>query len=195
LPTTKSTSSSELEAGGRTQPKSMDSVIRVNGEERAPLLPSPSPPSSAVAEDGEIRPWPSDHHSFLPPPDGAPPPEPPLTASDPKQRLDSLDVFRGLTVALMILVDDAGGAFPSINHAPWFGVTLADFVMPFFLFSVGVSVALVFKVILVCLIADQELGFMQKTPNKMAATKKVILRTINLFLLGLVLQGYLSFFV
>lgn len=46
----------------------------------------------------------------------------------------------------MILVDDAGKAFPSINHAPWFGVTLADFVMPFFLFGVGVSVGLVFKV-------------------------------------------------
>lgn len=46
----------------------------------------------------------------------------------------------------MILVDDAGGAFPSINHSPWFGVTLADFVMPFFLFGVGVSIALVFKV-------------------------------------------------
>lgn len=46
----------------------------------------------------------------------------------------------------MILVDDAGGAFPAINHAPWFGVTLADFVMPFFLFGVGVSVSLVFKV-------------------------------------------------
>lgn len=47
----------------------------------------------------------------------------------------------------MILVDDAGGAFPSINHSPWFGVTLADFVMPFFLFGVGVSIGLVFKVI------------------------------------------------
>lgn len=46
----------------------------------------------------------------------------------------------------MILVDGAGGAFPSINHSPWFGVTLADFVMPFFLFLVGVSVALAFKV-------------------------------------------------
>lgn len=46
----------------------------------------------------------------------------------------------------MILVDDAGKAFPSINHAPWFGVTLADFVMPFFLFGVGVSISLVFKV-------------------------------------------------
>ena len=47
----------------------------------------------------------------------------------------------------MILVDDAGKAFPSINHAPWFGVTLADFVMPFFLFGVGVPVTLVFKVL------------------------------------------------
>lgn len=56
-------------------------------------------------------------------------------ASTPSQRLASLDVFRGLTVALMILVDDAGGAFPSINHSPWFGITLADFVMPFFSFS------------------------------------------------------------
>lgn len=46
----------------------------------------------------------------------------------------------------MILVDDAGKSFPSINHAPWFGVTLADFVMAFFLFGVGVSVSLVFKV-------------------------------------------------
>lgn len=46
----------------------------------------------------------------------------------------------------MILVDDAGGAFPSINHAPWFGVTLADYVMPSFLFIIGVSIALVFKV-------------------------------------------------
>lgn len=46
----------------------------------------------------------------------------------------------------MILVDNAGGAFPSINHSPWFGVTLADFVMPFFLFGVGFSISLVFKV-------------------------------------------------
>ncbi|KAM7276546.1 hypothetical protein ACFE04_018412 [Oxalis oulophora] len=89
------------------------------------------------------------------------------------KRLVSLDVFRGLTVALMILVDDAGGAFPAINHSPWFGVTLADFVMPFFLFIVGVSISLVFK----------------KTTDKTAATKKVAMRSINLFLLGLLLQG------
>ncbi|XP_017249492.1 uncharacterized protein LOC108220276 isoform X1 [Daucus carota subsp. sativus] len=90
-----------------------------------------------------------------------------------QQRLVSLDVFRGFTVLLMILVDNAGGAFPSINHSPWFGVTLADFVMPFFLFAVGISVALVFK----------------RVDDKRAATKKVILRSIKLFLLGIVLQG------
>ncbi|TKY52480.1 Heparan-alpha-glucosaminide N-acetyltransferase [Spatholobus suberectus] len=93
--------------------------------------------------------------------------------SVPNQRLASLDVFRGLTVALMILVDNVGRAFPSLNHSPWFGVTLADFVMPFFLFVVGVSIGLVFK----------------KVSRKPNATKKVILRTIKLFLLGLLLQG------
>jgi heparan-alpha-glucosaminide N-acetyltransferase len=46
----------------------------------------------------------------------------------------------------MILVDDAGGTFPCINHSPWFGVTLSDFVMPFFLLVVGLSISLVFKV-------------------------------------------------
>lgn len=51
-----------------------------------------------------------------------------------------------ILVQLMILVDDVGRAFPSLNHSPWFGVTLADFVMPFFIFGVGVSIALVFKV-------------------------------------------------
>jgi predicted acyltransferase len=46
----------------------------------------------------------------------------------------------------MILVDDVGGILPSINHSPWDGVTLADFVMPFFLFIVGVSLAFAYKV-------------------------------------------------
>ncbi|KAJ6796122.1 putative heparan-alpha-glucosaminide N-acetyltransferase isoform X1 [Iris pallida] len=139
----------------------MDASITV-ADDRAPLLNS--------ATEDEILPWRSDHHR--PPPPSAvdlSPNRPP----DQNQRLTSLDVFRGLTVALMILVDDAGGKFPSINHAPWFGVTLADFVMPFFLFGVGISVALVFK----------------KSLNKHTATRKVILRTIKLFLLGVLLQG------
>nr|CAD1833898.1 unnamed protein product [Ananas comosus var. bracteatus] len=90
-----------------------------------------------------------------------------------RRRLLSLDVFRGITVALMILVDDAGAFIPSINHSPWDGVTLADFVMPFFLFIVGVSLALAYK----------------RVPNKVLATKKAVLRALKLFVLGLVLQG------
>ncbi|KAK0600636.1 hypothetical protein LWI29_016934 [Acer saccharum] len=46
------------------------------------------------------------------------------------KRVASLDIFKGLTVALMILVDDAGGDWPVIGHAPWNGCNLADFVMP-----------------------------------------------------------------
>jgi heparan-alpha-glucosaminide N-acetyltransferase len=46
----------------------------------------------------------------------------------------------------MILVDDAGGVYPRIDHSPWNGCTLADFVMPFFLFIVGVAIALALKV-------------------------------------------------
>ncbi|WOL01801.1 heparan-alpha-glucosaminide N-acetyltransferase-like isoform X1 [Canna indica] len=89
------------------------------------------------------------------------------------QRLASLDVFRGFTVALMIFVDNAGGFFPAINHSPWNGVTLADFVMPLFLFIVGMALALTYK----------------RVTNKTMATKKAVLRAIKLFVVGLVVQG------
>ncbi|KAL6142586.1 hypothetical protein ACLB2K_060865 [Fragaria x ananassa] len=95
--------------------------------------------------------------------------------SKPK-RLASLDIFRGLTVSLMILVDDAGGEWPMIGHAPWNGCNLADFVMPFFLFIVGMSIALSLKGI----------------PDQLLAVKKVILRTLKLLFWGLLLQGGFS---
>ncbi|XP_030532594.2 heparan-alpha-glucosaminide N-acetyltransferase-like [Rhodamnia argentea] len=135
-------------------------------QQRTPLLhhpSSPSPPQREPRDEAEPEITPSTS-----PGDGR---DTRSVSSD--QRLASLDVFRGLTVALMILVDDAGGAFPAINHSPWFGVTLADFVMPFFLFGVGVSVGLVFK----------------KISSKSLATRKVVTRTVKLFLLGLLLQG------
>ncbi|KAG4916372.1 hypothetical protein JHK87_053929 [Glycine soja] len=61
------------------------------------------------------------------------------------KRIATLDAFRGLTIVLMILVDDAGEAYPRIDHSPWNGCTLADFVMPFFLFIVGIAIALALK--------------------------------------------------
>ncbi|KAL3326387.1 hypothetical protein AABB24_037192 [Solanum stoloniferum] len=91
----------------------------------------------------------------------------------PSSRVVSLDVFRGLCVFLMILVDYAGSVFPSIAHSPWNGFRLADFVMPFFLFVVGVSLAIVNKIVL----------------DRTGATLKVVIRTLKLFILGIFLQG------
>jgi predicted acyltransferase len=62
-----------------------------------------------------------------------------------RQRLRSLDVFRGATVALMILVNNPGSwqhLYPPLAHAAWHGWTLTDLVFPFFLFAVGNALAL-----------------------------------------------------
>jgi predicted acyltransferase len=63
-----------------------------------------------------------------------------------KARLVSLDILRGFTIALMIFVDFCGGSTPSIDHAPWDGIRLADFVMPAFDFMVGISLVLSMQV-------------------------------------------------
>lgn len=68
--------------------------------------------------------------------------------SKPAARFLSLDVFRGLTVCLMIVVNTAGPgakAFTQLVHAPWFGFTAADAVFPSFLFAVGCSMAFAFS--------------------------------------------------
>src|SRR5215213_660970 len=60
-------------------------------------------------------------------------------------RLAALDVFRGLTIAGMILVNnpgDWGAIYSPLEHAPWHGWTPTDLVFPFFLFIVGVSITL-----------------------------------------------------
>ena len=57
-------------------------------------------------------------------------------------RLDSLDAFRGLTIAGMILVNNPGSwsdLYPPLAHAEWHGWTPTDLVFPFFLFIVGVA--------------------------------------------------------
>jgi len=59
------------------------------------------------------------------------------------QRLDSLDVFRGLTVAAMILVSTPGtwdAVYWPLDHAAWNGWTPTDLVFPFFLFAMGAAV-------------------------------------------------------
>lgn len=63
----------------------------------------------------------------------------------PAGRLRSLDALRGCTVAAMLLVNDPGDwdhVYWPLDHAAWNGCTLTDLIFPFFLFVVGVSVAL-----------------------------------------------------
>ncbi len=76
-------------------------------------------------------------------------PEPNIESTPSKHhRLASLDIVRGITIAMMIFVDDVGGVYPHINHSPWNGITLADFVMPWFLFMVGASMVSTFRVMI-----------------------------------------------
>ena len=95
-------------------------------------------------------------------------------------RLISLDVFRGITVALMIIVNSPGNNSPYalLDHSAWNGCTLADLVFPFFIFIVGVSVA--------CYLTkekEKNITFKQLFP-------KILKRTVILFLLGLFLNAF-----
>lgn len=61
-------------------------------------------------------------------------------------RLHALDVIRGITVAAMILVNNGyKDSFPMLQHAEWNGLSVSDFVFPFFLFIMGVSLYLSFS--------------------------------------------------
>ena len=93
------------------------------------------------------------------------------------QRLIALDVLRGLTIALMIMVNTPGSwsyVYPPLRHAKWHGCTPTDLVFPFFLFIVGVSMWYSLK----------KFG---KGITKAGLTK-VIKRTAIIFLLGLFLN-------
>ena len=96
-----------------------------------------------------------------------------------KERFYSLDVFRGATVALMILVNNPGTwahIFPPLDHASWHGCTPTDLVFPFFLFAVGNALAFVMP----RLDAGSEAAFW----------KKIIFRTILIFAIGLFLNWF-----
>ncbi len=97
------------------------------------------------------------------------------------ERLISLDVFRGLTVALMILVNNPGSwahIHPPLRHADWHGWTPTDLVFPFFLFAMGVAISLSF--------ARRLAGGAVRSD----LVRKVIVRAVIIFGLGLLLNGF-----
>lgn len=96
-------------------------------------------------------------------------------------RMASLDVFRGITIAGMILVNnpgDWGAIYSPLEHAAWHGWTPTDLVFPFFLFIVGVSITL-------ALVRRAEGG-----GSKRDLYLKIIRRTLIIFALGLILGGF-----
>ncbi|KTC86646.1 acyltransferase family protein [Legionella brunensis] len=108
-----------------------------------------------------------------------------MTAIEKKiSRLLSLDVFRGLTIALMILINSPGNptAYAWLEHSEWNGCTLADVVFPFFIFIVGVS--LVFS-----LTKAKASGL---TSGQLLP--KIIRRSFIIFLIGLLLNAFPNHF-
>ena len=96
-------------------------------------------------------------------------------------RMASLDVFRGLTIAGMILVNNPGSweaIYSPLGHAAWHGWTPTDLVFPFFLFIVGVSVTL-------ALSRRSDSG----DPGR-GLYLKIIRRSLIIFGLGLFLAGF-----
>lgn len=96
-----------------------------------------------------------------------------------KQRFYSLDVFRGATVALMILVNNPGNwsyIYAPLEHAPWHGCTPTDLVFPFFLFAVGNALAFVMPRL--------------EAAGDAAFLKKVFTRTLLIFGIGLFLNWF-----
>ena len=96
-------------------------------------------------------------------------------------RLVSLDVFRGITIAGMVLVNNPGtwaSIYWPLAHAPWHGWTPTDLVFPFFLFIVGVAIPLAFG------------RRIESGGSKRDLYWKIARRTLIIFALGTFLAGF-----
>jgi predicted acyltransferase len=96
-------------------------------------------------------------------------------------RLMSLDLFRGLTIAGMILVNDPGNwssVYAPLRHSEWNGWTPTDLVFPFFVFIVGVAMAFSFS------------SRLQRGDSRLNLFKHVLWRGVVLFAMGVFLNGF-----
>jgi predicted acyltransferase len=98
-----------------------------------------------------------------------------------EERLVSLDVYRGLTVAGMILVTDPGtysAVYWPLRHAEWNGATPTDMIFPSFLFIVGVAIPFSFA------------KRMERGAARARIAGHVVLRSAMLFAIGLIVNGF-----
>src|SRR6185295_1155486 len=104
---------------------------------------------------------------------------PNTTTTSATGRLVSLDVFRGITIAGMVLVNNPGSwehIYWPLEHAQWHGWTPTDFVFPFFLFIVGVAITLAF-------------GSRVESGRTSDLYLKIVKRTLIIFGIGLFLNA------
>ena len=104
----------------------------------------------------------------------------PSLAPAPIQRLLSLDVLRGITIAFMIMVNNNGGSgsWGFMNHAKWNGLTPTDLVFPTFVFVVGASIAYAFE------------ARLARGATRAQLARHTVQRAATLFLLGIVVSGF-----
>ncbi|KAI7805205.1 hypothetical protein IRJ41_001817 [Triplophysa rosa] len=93
-------------------------------------------------------------------------------------RLKSLDTFRGFSLTVMVFVNYGGGGYWFFEHAPWNGLTVADLVMPWFVFMIGTSVVLAFS------------SMHKKGVPRLQLLRKLSWRTIVLMLIGFCFINY-----
>ncbi|MDC0833274.1 N-acetylglucosamine related transporter NagX [Geitlerinema sp. FC II] len=99
-------------------------------------------------------------------------------------RLASLDVFRGLAIAAMILVNNPGSwkyTYSPLKHAEWHGFTPTDLVFPAFLFIVGVAMAFSFA------------KYFRFRRFPFSVYGRILWRSLVLFALGLLLNGFYTY--
>ncbi len=100
-----------------------------------------------------------------------------------QNRLVSLDVFRGMTIAGMVLVNNPGGSpvYWPLDHAEWHGLTPTDWIFPFFLFIVGVSIAISLGKVRIASDSDG-------VPAPKGTLRKIFTRAASIYLLGAALS-------
>src|ERR1051325_4320895 len=106
---------------------------------------------------------------------------PVVTSEAPRERLVSLDVFRGLTIAGMLLVNNPGSwdaIYTPLEHAEWNGWTPTDLIFPFFLFIVGITTQLSLQ-------SRRERG-----ATDAELRRAIIRRGAIIFLLGFLFNGF-----
>jgi len=94
-----------------------------------------------------------------------------------RHRIRSLDALRGLTIISMILINYGGGGYWFLKHSPWNGLTPADVVFPCFVWIMGASCVLSLN------------SQLRRALSKRRIFKKILLRSILMFLLGLMLNS------